>query len=625
MSNAEQGYPQAKIVSPEEVIKRIEPGMNIFLGTGLAEPRTLVKHLMASDADNLQDLTLIQLVSLGDAISIEELQSQRHRLKTFFSGWVVSDAITAGRVDLIPSRFSRIPALIASGQIPIDVAFVQITPPNQAGYSSLGIAVDVARYAMEEASLVVGEINPKIPLTFGDTFIPVTDFDLMVQSQEDPYYFQRWPVDETFDRISANVASVIEDGDCIAFSLGPLFEGLAKHLIGKRQLGIHSPFFTDPLMDLVKSGAVTNRYKEIFRGKSLASYAIGSQELMAWLDRNPLVEFQAIDRVFNPVQIGKNPRLVAILPARKVDLSGRIALHFGKGNVEAGPVEAVDFFTGAGLSQGGRTVIALPSRNRNQEPNLRLSVEGVPNLFSLQASVDMVITEYGTAVLKGRTVRERAQALIDIAHPDDRPVLVEEAKKENILYHDQIFIKESAHFYPAEIAEKHIFKNDVKVQFRAIKPSDEENMRRLFYRFSNEAVYYRYFSPIKTMPHSRMQSYVNVNFRLAMSIVGLVEDQIIAEGRFVKDKQRPYADVAFVVDEEYQGLGIASYLLQILMRTAKERGLQGFTADVLASNKRMMKVFEKAGLPVAARLDSGVYELTMPFDSQRTSQLDLAP
>ncbi len=619
MSDQREKMSDVKSVTPEKVLELIEPGMSVFVGTGAAEPRTLVKHLMASDADNLQDLTLIQLVSLGDAVSLEELQTQKYRLKTFFSGWVVSDAITAGRVDLIPSRFSRIPRLIDSGQIPIDVAFVQITPPNQAGYCSLGIAVDVARDAIEQASLVVGEINPNIPLTYGDTFVPISDFDLLVHSDEEPYCFPRWPVDETFDRLAANVASVIEDGDCLAFSLGPLFEGLAKHLAGRRQLGVHSPFFTDPLMDLVKSGAVTNRYKDVFRGKSLASYAIGSKELMAWLDRNPLVEFQAIDKVCSPLQIGRNPRFVAILPARKVDLSGSIALHFGKGNVAAGPGEAVDFFNGAELSPGGRTVVALPSRNRGGERNIRISVEDLPNQFSLRASVDMVITEYGMAVLSGRTVRERAQALIDIAHPDDRPSLVEEAKQKNILYHDQIFLKESARLYPSDISEKHTFKNDARVRFRAIKPSDEEEMRRLFYRFSNETVYYRYFSPIKTMPHSKMQSYVNVDYSRAMSIVGLVEDHIIAEARFVKDRQRPYADVAFVVDEKFQGLGIASHLLQMLIRLAKERGLQGFIADVLATNKGMMKVFEGSGLPVTAALNSGVYELTIPFDAKHVS------
>lgn len=611
---------EKKVVTPKKVFENIEPGMSIFLGTGVGEPRTLVKHLMASNAANLKDLELIQLVSLGDAISLKALDTHTYRLKTFFSGWVASEAITAGRVDLIPSSFSKIPQLIKTGRIPIDVAFIQITPPNQAGYCSLGVAVDVIREAMEAASMVVGEINPDIPVTFGDTFVSLSDFDHVIRATEKPIYVGRWPVDDVFDRVAANVASVIEDGSCIAFSPGPLFEALGKHLTYKRNLGVHTPFITDALMDLLNSGAVTNRNKEIFRGKTLACYAFGTAELLAWLNRNPLVEFQGIDKVFNPAKIGLNPRFVAILPARKVDLSGRVALHFGKGNVTAGPGDAMDLFHGASLSRDGLTIFALPSRNRNQKPNIQLSVEDFPNQFSIRESVDMVISEFGIATLSGRTVRERAQALIEIAHPDDRRKLVESAKTQRIIYPDQIFLEASAHLYPAEISSQQSFKADTDVRFRAIKPSDEEEMRRLFYRFSDESVYYRYFSPIKTMPHAKMQEYVNVDFSQVLSIVGLVGDlgqgHIIAEARFIKEKNRPWAEVAFIVDEAYQGIGVATYLYTMLIRLAKDRGIQGFTADVLASNKAMMKVFEKGGAIVKAQLEYGVYNLTIPFDAK---------
>jgi len=295
-----------KVVTPSEVMKKIEPGMKIFLGTGAAEPRTLVKHLMNSDLPNLQDLELIQLVCLGDLITMKELQTQKFRLKTFFSGWAASSAITQGHVDLIPSRFTRIPALIESGQLPINAVFIQVTPPNEAGYVSLGVSVDVARQAIERAELVVGEINTKVPYTFGDTFISVSEFDFLLPSEDDPLYFARWPVDDIFDQVALNIASVVEDGSCIFFSIGPIYEALGKHLVHKRNLGVHSPFITDALMELIDSGAVTNRNKGIYRGKSLVSYAFGTKDLMGWLDKNPLVEFQGIDLVFNPVQIGQN-------------------------------------------------------------------------------------------------------------------------------------------------------------------------------------------------------------------------------------------------------------------------------------------------------------------------------
>ncbi|MBN1105769.1 MAG: GNAT family N-acetyltransferase, partial [Deltaproteobacteria bacterium] len=358
--------------------------------------------------------------------------------------------------------------------------------------------------------------------------------------------------------------------------------------------------------------------KATWRGKSVVSYAIGTPELMAWLDRNPLVEFQGVDKVFDPLQIGRNSRFVAILPARKVDLSGRIALHFGKGNVAAEPGEILDFFNGAEISDGGATLFALPSRDPKGRPNIRISVEEFPNQFGLRESVDMVVTEYGVASLKGRTVRERAQALIDIAHPGDRPELVAQAKEKRILYQDQIFLPQCSVLYPAEISGQETFKGGLRIRFRAIKPSDEEDMRRLFYRFSDQAVYYRYFSPIRTMPHAAMQEYVNVDCNRTVSIVGLAgdppDDRIIAEARFVRHQDRPYADTAFIVDEKFQGLGIASYLFKMLVPLARERGLKGFTADVLASNKAMMKVFEKGGLTFEAKMEHGLFSLTIPFE-----------
>lgn len=616
------GIPAAwleKIVTPEQALERIQPGMNIFLGTGVAEPRTLVKALMASEAPNLRDLELIQLVSFGDVVPTQDLHSQKYRLKTFFSGWVASEAISEGRVDLIPSRFSRIPRLIESGQIPIDVAFVQVSPPNEAGYCSLGVAVDAARQAMEQASLVVGEINTDIPITFGDTFTAISDFDLLVYSTEPLVYFQRWPVDAVYDQVGANVAALIEDGSCLAFSIGPVFEALGRHLVHKRHLGIYSPFFTDPLMDLVKSGAVTNRRKENWRGKSLASYGLGTPELMAWLNRNPLVEFQGIDTVFDPNQIGANSKFVAVHNAHKVDLSGAIALNSGNGNMAVAQGVVMDFLIGAELSPGGRNIFALPSRNQKGRPNIIVSIKEFSNPSSLRESVDMVVTEYGVASLRGRTLRERAMALIDIAHPDDREALVEQAKRAKIIYPDQIFSAECVRLYPSDIAAEQTFKGGVKVRFRAIKPSDEEDLRRLFYRFSDESVYYRYFSPIKTMPHKQIQKYVNLNCDRTLSIVGVVgescKERIIAEARYVKDLYRPYADLAFAVDENYHGLGVASYLYKMLVQLAKERGLTGFTADVLASNKPMMRVFEKGDLTVNAQLDKDIYKLTIPFDN----------
>jgi len=606
------------LVSADAVLERIRPGMSVFLSTGAAEPRTLVKHLMAAHSAKLQDLELIQIVSFADAISLKNLHSQKFRLKTFFSGWVADEAIAAGHVDLIPCYLSRIPELLEMRKIRVDIVFVQITPPDKDGYSSLGVSVDVARLAMEQANLVVGEINTQVPRTLGDTFVQISDFDMLVESDEPPVYFERWPAEPVYDLIAANIEPLIEDQSCIAFSMGPLFEAVSRALNGKQHLGIHSPFFSDALMDLVKSGAVTNRYKELFKRKSITSYAFGTAELFQWLDQNPRVEFQPVDKVFDPLSIGRNPRFVAIISARSADITGRIALHTGLGNVASGPAEVLAFLNGAQISVGGYTIFGLPSRSNKGTANIITSIEGLKNRVDFREAVGYVVTEFGVADLKGLTLRERAQALIEIAHPDDRAELITAAKRENILYRDQIYLAESARCFPSHINERHQFKGGVEIRFRPIKPSDEEEMRRLFYRFSDKSVYYRYFSSLKTMPHTRMQTYVNVDWSDVMSIVGVAgqprQGSIVAEARYLVDPDGQWAEIAFIVDDTYQCIGISTYLFNLLVKLAYERGIKGFWADVLVSNTAMMKVFSKSGLRVWTEMEGGAYHVTIPFD-----------
>jgi acyl-CoA hydrolase/GNAT superfamily N-acetyltransferase len=608
---------QQKVLAPEKVLEKIEPGMSIFVGTGPAEPRTLVKHLLASTLSNLRDLEVLQLISLGDTILLEDQQQTKFRLKTFYSGWMADQAVRSGRVDMIPCRFSRIPGLIESGSLRIDVAFIQITPPDELGWASLGVSVDAARAAMKQAALVVGEINPQVPRTLGDTLVNVEEFDCLVQAELPPITFDRWPIDPVLDKVAANVSILVDNGCCLPFFTGSLFEALGPHLRHKKNLCVHSAFITDPLMDLIKCGVVTNRDKTYYRGKSVVSYALGTAELMQWLDRNPVIEFQGIDIVGDPKIIGSNDFFTVIIPVRKVDLTGEVAMHVGMSNVAYGMGEALELLAGVGLSKNGRAICALPSRNLRNQPNIKISIDDYPNQVNIREALDMVVTEYGIAYLKGISIRERALALIDIAHPDDRAELVRQAKEANMIYADQIYLTEAGHYYPADLEHSHTFKDKLNLRFRSIRPSDEDQMRRLFYRFSEEDVYYRYFSPVRTMPHTKMQSYVNVDYRNTVSIVGLVgpkgDSRIVAEARYVREQGSSFADVAFVVDDEYQGKGIASYLYQMLINVAKKNGIEGFTASVLPSNKGMLQVFKKGPYPFSTALDSGVYNLTIPF------------
>ncbi|HNS55777.1 MAG TPA: GNAT family N-acetyltransferase [Smithellaceae bacterium] len=605
-----------QIVSPEVVLSKIKPGMSVFVGTGVAEPRTLIKCLMESDKDNLTDLDIIQLLSLGDAIPPDERYSGKYRLKTFFSVKRGYSAVKSGRIDWIPCKLSQVPHLFQIEAVKIDAAFIQITPPDDKGMCSLGVSTDVAKYAIERASLVVGEINDQTPYTFGDTLIHMNDFRYLVRATEPFLYMRRWPVDATFDRVAENVASVINDGSCLAFFLGPLYEALVKYLSQKRDLGIHSLVFTDPVMDLINCGAISNKNKKIFTGKSLVTYAQGTPELMRWLDGNELVEFQRIDIVANPKTIAQNDQYIVIIPAYKVDLTGGIVLDQRRKNLNAGPSDYYEFMDGAALSKGGCNIFALPSRNRKGESNILSSADKFPNQFSTEL-INIIATEYGIARLGGRSLRERTLALIDIAHPNDRDHLIGVAKNLKLLYSTQIYRPETGRAYPEHVHRTYAFKNNVTVHFRPIKPSDEEGMRRLFYRFSDQGIFYRYFSHVQTMPHVRMQEYTSVDYRQTMSIVGIIADggieKIIAEGRYVRFARSPFADVSFIIDEKFQQTGIASYMLRMLMEIAQTNGIKGFNATILTTNKAMIRVMEKAAPPQSLMIDEGLQTYSFSF------------
>jgi RimJ/RimL family protein N-acetyltransferase len=326
------------------------------------------------------------------------------------------------------------------------------------------------------------------------------------------------------------------------------------------------------------------------------------------------VEFQGIDWVCNSQLIARNPQFVAIYECRKADLQGRVAFPL-RGAVISGPGEGIDFYKAAEASKDGNTIIGMPSRNANGESNILFSIEKSVNQLRLRESIHVLATEYGVALLKWRPLRERAQAIIDVAHPDDREDLIKKAREKNILYSNQIFVSHSAHLYPSYINYTKTFKGGKTIRFRAMKPSYEEAMRRFFYRCSNETVFYRFFYSVKTMSHDKMQAYVNVDYTKEFSVVGFGgkkgENLIVAEARLVGSDDGNAGEVAFLIDENYQGAGVGSYLMSLLVDEGKRRMLDELYAEVLPDNQPMIKVFEKSGLPLKSKFDNGVYHVTL--------------
>ena len=608
---------RSKIVSPEEVIRKIQPGDSIFLSTGTGEPRALIQALLTSDEGNVDDLELIQLVSVGDTVNIEEKYPESFRLKTFFSGWVAYSAIAEGRVDLIPCRFSRIPHLISSGALRINVAFVQISPPYKNGYASLGLSVDAARKAMDHARLVVGEINPALPRSLGDTLVHVDDFQYLVESNEPLIEIPRPRVDPVFEALADRLADVIEDGSCLVFSMGQMYEALAKRLQRKHDLGIHSAFITDAVMDLIESGAVTNQRKGSFKGKSVVSYAFGTNALYSWLNMNPQVEFQGIDVVTDPQEIGRQDRFVFVSPARQVDLTGEVAFHTGRGRISAGPGESQDYVAGVYVSRGGKLVAALPSRNRQGESNVLVRLTDYRDTLAGRNAIDFVVTEHGVAALQGKSVRERALALISIAHPDFREQLFREAFEAKYIRQELTEVEGRFVVASQKMKTSLLLEDGTQLNFRPVHLTDEPRMRDLLYALSQETLYYRFMTHSQRFGHKQIQNFVYIDHRKDAAIVGTVPEahgeEIIAIGRYYLDEKTNRAEVAFIVRDEWQNKRIGSFLFKHLVTIAKRNGIGGFSAEVLRENKRMQAIFLHCGFTVKSSLEEDVYSFQIDF------------
>jgi len=296
---------------------------------------------------------------------------------------------------------------------------------------------------------------------------------------------------------------------------------------------------------------------------------------------------------------------------KKIDLSGESVVFHSGDNLISGYESKLNFAVGAAFSRGGKAIVALRSLDQHGNSNIMIQPsESFEQMRSTLGVTRYVITEYGVASLFGKSIRERALAMIDIAHPNHRERLLEDAKKEGYVYQDQVYRLENALHYPVSLETVKTFKDGIEVRFRPIKHSDEDMMRRLFYNFSDESKYLRYFARIRIMPHEQMQEYVNIDYDQTLSIVGIVQqkgaERIIAEARYAFDERDSAHEMAFIVDEEYQGFGIASFLAKYLLKIGRERGITKMTANVLPQNDAMKHVFEKAGVPFNRKLDEGV-------------------
>jgi len=604
-----------KLMSAAEALAHIKSGDKIFIGTGCAAPQTLIEALTTASVD---DTSIFHLLTMGVAPYAHDRFSGRFRFNSFFISQNVRDAVWQGLGDYTPIFLSEIPHQFELGRIPLDVALIQTTTPNEDGMVSLGISVDIVKSAAENAKLLIAEVNSRMPWTHGNSLIPVDFIDYMVESERPLLEYEPVKADETIRAIGRNVASLIEDGSTIEVGIGAIPQSILEFLKDKKNLGIHTEMFTDSLIDLIEAGVINNLKKTIDQGKTVASFIMGSERLYQYINNNPSIELHPSEYVNDPFIIGEMPKMVAINMALEVDLTGQVCADSLGHKFYSGIGGQVDFIRGAARSIGGKPIIAMKSTAVDGTISRivpRLS-EGA-GVVTTRGDVHYVITEYGIADLHGKSIRERAMALINIAHPKFRHDLLKVAKELHYVYEDQTELMAAP--YPTSLERCVVIADGTEVTFRPIKPTDEEPMRDLFYSLSQQSLYYRFFQVPKSMPHDRVMPLVNIDYEKDMAIVATVEEmageKIIAIGRYIRSsKEDKMAEVAFLVRDEWQNRGMGRALLQCLIDIAGERKIEGFVASVLPANKQMLTVFHTCGYRLKMAFEEGVYQLAFRFD-----------
>ena len=615
-----KAYCPEKVVSAEEAISKINRGSRVFIGTGCGEPQHLIRT-MVNDI-HMQDIMVYQMLSstLSRYVDDESFH-RRFSLKLFFISVQMRKAAFEGKIDYIPTYLSQIPTLFETHRIGLDVALIQVSPPDRFGYCSLGVSVDITRPGMDNARMIIAQVNPQMPRTWGDSFVNVDDIDYFVMHDEPLVEMVPGKKNEEVTRrIGHYVSQLVEDGATLQVGFGHLPNAILKYLDKRRDLGLHTQLITDGMMPLFKKGVITNKKKTLLPGRAVASLCMGSEELYRFVDNHPGFYFRSSDFVNDPTEIARNDHLISISSALEVDLTGQVCTDSMGYLFYSGIGDQVDFIRGSAMSKGGFSIIALPSTAQNGKvsrivPHLS---EGA-GVATTRADVNFVVTEYGIAELKGKGIYQRVVELAQIAHPKFREELIDMAKKRHYIFSDQLTPTTEDLIFIEGYKSAMRLKNGRTIDFRPLLPSDEFAYRNFFYSLQEKTIYYRFFYKMKLFSHEVVQKqWASVDYRKNMSIIGLAQkgghQEIMAIGSYAMADEVS-AEVAFVVREDFQGMGVGSYLLAELERIAKLNDYRKFTATVLRENRGMLHVFKKRYPNAKITLNSGSdVAIEMDFD-----------
>lgn len=418
---------ESRIVSPEEAVKAIKSGMRVFLTGNCSVPQKALAALV-DYAPQLVDVEICQALTIGPADYVAPNMEGHLRVNTMFISANIRKAVQEGRADFTPVLLSEFPLLFKHKHLPVDVALIHVSPPDEHGFCSLGIEVGLTKSVAESADIIIAEVNQKMPRTLGDAFLHVSKLNYVIPVD---YPLPELSMgdeggDVTIEKIASYIAELIPNGATMQLGIGAIPDAVLKYLYEKRDLGIHTELFSDGVIDLVESGVLTNARKSLHPGKIIAGFIIGTDRLYNWVDDNPLIELHPTEYVNDPFVIAQNDRMVAINSAIEVDLTGQVCADSIGPKLYSGVGGQLDFIYGASRSREGVPIIALPSTARNISRIVSMLKPGA-GVVTTRNHVRYVVTEYGVADLYGKTIRQRAKSLINIAHPEFREQLTQEA------------------------------------------------------------------------------------------------------------------------------------------------------------------------------------------------------
>lgn len=573
----------------------VRPGSRVFIGGGASVPQALVASMLAHAA-RLQDVEIVHINGLGETPWIEPRYEHILRTNSFFLTPAVREAVERGQADYTPCPMSEVPALFRSGRVPVDVALVQVSPPDEAGNCSLGVSVDVVRGAIQAARIVIAQVNPLMPRTGGDTLVPVKRIDRFLTHRAALPECTKFVPDDRQDRIGRYASQLIEDGATLQVGLGNTPEAVVRALRRHRHLGIHSGMFNDALMELVCCGAVDNSRKTYKPGKIIASHVMGSRKLYRFCDGHPDLELHPSDWVNDPLRISKNDRMVAINGAREIDLTGQV-VRDSRGHRFYGGIGALqDFIRGSGRSKDGRPIIALTSlTDDGLRSRIVADFEPGSGVSTGRGDVHHVVTEYGVASIYGSSIRERVARLVEIAHPDYRESLLEGAQARGWL--PRFFTMPGG--TRSGVESEWITFSCGRFRLRPLYPSDMRALQSFFYSHDEETVRLRYGYHRERMTGESAYKLAAVDQTRDRALGLFAEikghEELRAIGRYYLDPEGKSAEVAFVVHESTRRAGMAGFLLGELAATARKRGITNFWASVLPANHGMSALLARAG------------------------------